>query len=207
VRETRLAEADRQSDKAAQDEIFARLDSQGGILSLSEVPDSFIMWCRYASSHTGFVIEFDEKHPWFWEKSDEKDDTHELRKVSYIDVPSSPYLAELDVHEVLYSKRSVWACEREWRIIRPFVERAQQIGEDICLFDVPSSALTGVVIGTSTANDRVDQLLGIIDSNPNLASLRLGIADCAPCEQDVEVFWIGSTAEIRTKMGGISRTA
>ena len=116
------------------------------------------MWCRYACGHTGFVLEFDEKHPWFCARTSEKDDTHEIRKVNYVDKPSSPYLAELDVHEVLYSKRGVWACEREWRIIRPFVESVEQIGNDIHLFDVPSSALTGVVIGTYAPDDRVDEV-------------------------------------------------
>lgn len=206
VKEIRLAEADAQSDKTARDELFARLDSGIGILSLSEVPDSFTMWCRYASGHTGFVLEFDDRHQWFSARAQEKDDTHELRKVSYVDVPSSPYLAELDVHEVLYSKRKAWACEKEWRIIRPLVESAEQKGQDIHLFAVPPTALTGVIIGSQTIDNHVNELLSVIDGNRDLTHLRLGMADCDPCEQTVDVFWIGSQADIRAKLRRVPKT-
>ena len=39
------------------------------ILCLSQVApeaaDSFLMWGHYTSNHTGFVLEFDDQHPWF----------------------------------------------------------------------------------------------------------------------------------------------
>jgi hypothetical protein len=197
VRELGLAEADRQSDKAAQEEIFQRLDSNVGILSLSEAPDSFPMWCRYTTGHNGFAFEFDDKHPWFWARTQEKDDTHELRRVNYVALPSSTYLAELGAHEVLYSKRKVWECEKEWRIIRPFVESSQHKGEDIHLFSIPPAALTGVIVGSYTTDDSIDELAQIVRDNRDLAHLRIGCADCDPCKQTVDIFWTISVGQIR----------
>jgi hypothetical protein len=36
-----------------------------GILSLSEVPTSLLMWAHYAASHTGIVLEFNSDHRFF----------------------------------------------------------------------------------------------------------------------------------------------
>jgi hypothetical protein len=197
-----MAKADRQSDPAARREIAQLLNSRIGILSLSEIPDSFLMWCRYALERTGFVYELDDKHPWFWAKTDAKDDTHELRKVSYVDVPALPYLAELEAQEVLYNKRKKWECEREWRIIRPFVESSERIGEDIYLFDVPPSVLTGVIVGGCATDDSMQGLVQIIASNADLAHLRVGCAHLIPTEHRVEIEWCpASVAQIKRDLG------
>jgi hypothetical protein len=196
-KETRLAAVDQPIDEEARTEIFKRLDSLGGILSLSEVPDSFYMWCRYAQGYCGFAFEFDDRHPWFRARTDDKDDTHELRKVSYVDVPSSAYLAELDVHEVLYSKRTVWACEREWRIIRPFVESSAQIGKDVYLFSMPATALTGIIVGSWATDDSIQKLARILNENRELRHVRIGCADCDPAKQSVDIFWANSVGEIQ----------
>lgn len=199
VRELGVTKADEKSDPTSRQEIFQELNQRLGILSLSEVPDSFLMWCRYASGDTGFVYEFDDKHPWFWAKAEEKDDTNELRKVSYVDIPASPYLSELSAHEVLYSKRKGWECEREWRIIRPFLESTPRKGEDVYLFDIPPAALTGVIVGSLTTDESIDQLALIVGSNSNLAHLRFGFADHLPCEEHVDIFWGESLAQLQVK--------
>src|SRR5437667_6790953 len=41
------------------------MGSQIGILSLSEVPDSTLMWSHYGAQHHGFLIGFDSDHPFF----------------------------------------------------------------------------------------------------------------------------------------------
>lgn len=206
VRELRLAEADKQSDPAIRENIFQELNRRVGILSLSEVPDSFLLWWRYASGQNGFVYEFDDKHPWFWAKTEEKDDTHELRKVNYVDVPSSQYLSELTAFEVLYSKRKNWEYEREWRIMRPLVEGWQpRANEETYLFRIPPPALTRVIVGASATEDSIDELLGILKSNPDLEHIRVGCAHHIPsdCKVDLE-FWPGSVAEIRREFGTAS---
>jgi hypothetical protein len=201
VRKLRLCQADRQTDPATGEGIFQELNRQVGILSLSEIPDSFLLWCRYASGQSGFVYEFDDKHPWFWAKTEAKDDIHELRKVNYVDVPSSSYLSELAASEVLYSKRRNWEHEREWRIIRPFVESSERAGEDLYLFKVPPAALTAVIVGSSATQDSIQGLVQVIASNPDLAHLRVGCAHYIPPDCVVEIeYWPGSVAQIRTEL-------
>jgi hypothetical protein len=199
VKEMRLDEADKQSDPAIGEEVFQELNRQVGILSLSEIPDSLLLWRRYASGQSGFVYEFDDKHPWFWARTEEKDDIHELRKVNYIDVPSSPSLSELVALEVLYSKRKYWEYEREWRIIRPLAEGSGR--EDIYLFEVPPAALTRVIVGSSASEDSIEELVRIITSNPGLAHLRVGCAHHAPFDRAVDIeYWPGSVAQILTEI-------
>ena len=188
LRERGLAKADYMSDTAAQDEIFKRLDAAVGILSLSEVPDSSLMWCRYAADHAGFVFEFEASHAWFHARALDNDDTHELRRVTYVDIPSSQYLSELNAHEVLYSKQKTWQCEREWRIIRPLAEGSSNIG-GIYLFPVPPAALTGVIVGSRTTDESIERLARIVTANPQLMHLHVGCADCDPCSQTVEIRW------------------
>lgn len=84
--------------------LFDMLGGSLGILSLSELPYNLLMWAHYAANHTGFVIEFDDKHPWFWAKLAETDEFRHLRKVSCLDSPPSPYLAEWKGHDVFCSK-------------------------------------------------------------------------------------------------------
>lgn len=89
--------------------------------SLSESYDDILMWSHYATSHTGFVIEF--------EFQDSEID-HHFQKINYID-----NLPKLDIHKIakfmygknenlyyfledLSLKSTVWASEKEWRIWR-----------------------------------------------------------------------------------------
>lgn len=90
-----------------------------GIISLSSIPDSNLMWSHYAKSHTGFCIEFKTKHL-------------PAKKVSYVrDIPS---LNVIDLYELSFGllkdaalgmrilealrcKLDEWAYESEYRFI------------------------------------------------------------------------------------------
>lgn len=168
-----LAKADIQSDQAAREEIVQHLNTLG-ILSLSEVPDDLLMWAHYASNHTGFVLEFDDQHTWFWAQRPEGGDCGNLRKVSYTDQPSSGYLAELKAHEVFYTKGKKWEYEREWRIIRPLVESSTSPGEGVFLFDLPATVITGVIAGLRTSSESLRALDEIRQSSPQLTHLHIG---------------------------------
>ena len=39
------------------------------ILSLTDNPTNILMWGHYAQSHSGFIIEFDKNHPFFFTTS------------------------------------------------------------------------------------------------------------------------------------------
>jgi hypothetical protein len=89
--------------------------------SFSETFDDILMWSHYASSHTGFVVEF--------EFEDSKID-HHFQKIIYTD-----YLPKFDVSKLaeflidkdenldyllqdLSLKSTAWSSEKEWRIWR-----------------------------------------------------------------------------------------
>jgi hypothetical protein len=162
-----------QSDQAARELIDRHLNTLG-ILSLSEVPDDLLMWTHYAANHSGFVLEFDDKHHWFWTQRPEGDDCGNLRQVSYADHPSSDYLAELKAHEILYTKGKKWDYEREWRIIRPLAESSTSPSEGVFLFDLPVTVMTGVIAGLRTSGASLNELRRIRQGNPELARLRIG---------------------------------
>ena len=61
------------------------LNKSIGMLSLSEVHDSHLLWSHYASAHRGFVIEFDTDNKFFNKRRSENDELNYLRKVIYCD--------------------------------------------------------------------------------------------------------------------------
>jgi hypothetical protein len=78
------------------------------------------------------------------------------------------------------------------------------MGKDVYLFDVPATALTGIIVGSLATEDSIEQLVRIIGDNPDLAHLRIGCA-LAPSDQTVAVeFWRGSIAEIRKEFRAAS---
>jgi hypothetical protein len=98
-----------------------KLIEEYAFCSLSETFDDILMWSHYASSHTGFVIEFDFE--------DSKID-HHFQKINYTDI-----LPKLDITKIaqfMYGKdenlyyfledislkAKVWGSEKEWRIWR-----------------------------------------------------------------------------------------
>jgi hypothetical protein len=139
------------------------LNSQYGILCLTEVPDSLLMWAHYANSHNGFVLQFDETDP-FFAPSQHEGLSLELKPVEYS--PQRPVLSysTLHSHDVFYRKSPEWAYEREWRIIKPLSGADSVITRDpfsIHLFRLPLSAIKGVIVGQAVANDVRQELLAV----------------------------------------------
>ena len=167
--------------------LFAKLGGALGILSLTEDPNSLLMWAHYASNHTGFVLVFDESHPWFSAKVAPTDEFHHLQKVSYLDQPTSPYLSELSGRDVFYSKLKQWEYEREWRIIRPLTEASRQIGDEVYLFDVPAQSLRGVILGIRTTATARAELSAILSADSKLSHIRKFQARISPGTNTIEV--------------------
>src|ERR1039457_3982270 len=70
---------------------------------------------NYASQHRGVVVEFDENHPWFNEKTTSSDDLRHLVQVSYVQNPHPRTWKQVKGPDMLYTKNAEWAYEREWR--------------------------------------------------------------------------------------------
>lgn len=113
--------------------LLTGLSAQIGILSLTERPDNILMWSHYAGHHTGFVIEFDEEHPFFkshYGTTNGKTPVV-LQKVEYsIGRPERPSINLKDLVEGsswYLVKSEEWKYEDEWRMIRPLAHA------DVCL--------------------------------------------------------------------------
>ena len=84
------------------------------VLSLSEVPDSLLMWAHYGAAHTGFVIGFSSPHMILATKSSHR----HVAKVRYrFNRPSRQTFEEITNDELLLTKSNEWKYEREWRIL------------------------------------------------------------------------------------------
>jgi hypothetical protein len=162
-------------------EVYARLDSNFGVLSLSGTVTSKLMWSFYSDGGTGIVVEFDAKHPWFNCKNGENDSYRHLRQVQYVADREPIYLATKDdaatrEDDVLYTKTIEWEFEKEWRIIRGFKEAkekigADQYGKDIFLFEIPPSAIKSVIFGYRADPQLEGDLRKIVTTNANLKHL------------------------------------
>lgn len=176
-----IAKSSEQNPKMARkfDEI---LNSGMGILSLSETPDSLLMWPHYGDSHRGFVIEFDTLSPFFkQERPPECVEVSEenanifakeygrLRKISYVNDRPSEVVTKM-CFSVLLTKGMPWKYEDEWRMLMP-LEYAEEkripdrFGYPVCLFRVPQNAVTKVILGCAANAELVDRVLTLRDRN------------------------------------------
>lgn len=101
----------KQRVEAARDQIRSL-----GVLSLSMVPDSILLWSHYADEHKGICIEFErniDEDSGILEKS---------RPVIYSDMYPTPSVDQLVLdpraltNKVVYTKSHHWAYEKEWRL-------------------------------------------------------------------------------------------
>ena len=134
------------------------LGTQIGILSLSEDPHNSVMWGHYSDSSRGFVVGFDERHPWFHQKRTENDDFCHLRKVTYIKENCPRYFSELTAQDVGYSKLEGWSYEKEWRILFPLqrgisTKLLDRFAQPIVLFPFPADCITEIIIGSRATDE------------------------------------------------------
>jgi hypothetical protein len=136
-----------------------------GILSLSEVNDSMLMWAYYADSYAGIVIGFDSQHAYFDQRLGPEDDLRYLRRVEYR--PLRPHLAasDLDGIEIYLVKSHEWSHEKEWRIAQP-LSAASTVEPtpygSIYLFSFPTESVRSVILGsrvTPAIRENVSRLM------------------------------------------------
>ena len=163
--------------------IYEALNRNVGILSLTEVSDDVVMWAHYADSHRGFLIGFDERHPFFNRRRSEDDDFYSLRRVIYADLPPARSIRDVSGDAILVTKAARWSYEREWRMLAPLGDATRQIeadGEIVYLFPIPPEAIVSVVIGAhagATLDNgihracRADTLLSQVDVSQAILDL------------------------------------
>jgi hypothetical protein len=147
-----------------------------GVLCLSEVPDSLLMWAHYASSHTGFVVEFDAWHPCFHQQKSGEDDLRHLRRVHYRESRPSAPLSNMGAIELFLAKSGHWGYEREWRIVRPLSDASTTIAAQpypIALFEIPVEAITAVILGCRISAEAEAGIRQTVQENVALRSVRI----------------------------------
>jgi hypothetical protein len=164
------------------------LDNSIGILSLSEKPDSQLMWAHYTKSHEGFVIGFDADHSHFHEKRGPEDELRHLRKVVYDSQRPSACLADLSGTKVLLIKGDEWSYEQEWRIFRALQDADKVYPNEpfpICLFSFPPSCLKEVILGSRMTKENREMIRRCLRRSEKLHHARLFQA--SPDEKEFKI--------------------
>ncbi|HEX7678652.1 MAG TPA: DUF2971 domain-containing protein [Thermoanaerobaculia bacterium] len=128
-----------------------------GILSMSSVPDSLLMWAHYGDSHRGFAIEFDADHPFFHRGLTDgyvavaKPVTYDSTRPAFV-MPgrSGPDWVKVYLTRLLLTKSPDWSYEQEWRMLLPLNEQAEWphvVSGRNHLFTIPAEAIQAVIIG------------------------------------------------------------
>lgn len=138
----------------------AYYDQRYGILSLSRLHDSLLMWAHYADYHRGFVIGFNEDNV-FFKGYELIPGLQRLSPVEYKDKRPVLSLSTQNTPQIFFRKSPEWSYEREWRLIRPLTECSKKINENphpIYLFDLPVEAIGQVVTGAQMRQDEYQEL-------------------------------------------------
>lgn len=138
-----------------------------GVLCLSARPDISALWAHYAANHTGLVIQFNTKHPFFGSYVPKKKwfrdhyELFQLRPVKYAAaVPPLQATPEQTLERIIFTKGRDWSYEQEWRVCRPLYDRDRLVRRKECpnfpayMFLLPPTAISAVIFGPRTPESR-----------------------------------------------------
>lgn len=127
-----------------QSTMLSQFNERGGVLCLTSLKDSLLMWAHYAASHRGFVIEFNSEEPAFR-------DLGKVWRITYsrdrpvADTTKRPQL------EWFFVKGKEWEYESEFRIIREFrhCQAVEKNGQVIHVYPLPKQAIKAIYLGVN----------------------------------------------------------
>lgn len=166
----------RAASERAKTQLLNTMDSLIGALCLTEEPDNLLMWPHYASSHEGFVVEFDAHHDYFHSQRSEQDEFFRLRRVTYRGARPNLDLQDVNGINLFLIKSSGWSYENEWRVLRPLAAPSRRIDASpfpIALFDFPRDAVRSVVLGARATPETTVNLQTILASHQEYAAVQL----------------------------------
>jgi hypothetical protein len=141
-----------------------QMNAHLGLLCLSELRDSVLMWGHYTDCHQGFVVGFDAAHPFFSKRRSATDECGFLRRVVYQrERPELRFdaVSETVSVDMFQTKSSEWAYEKEWRIMRflpAATKRIEQHPHDICLFEFEPDAVKELIVGMRAEDSLVREI-------------------------------------------------
>jgi hypothetical protein len=157
--------------------IDALLNQNVGILCLSELADSILMWGHYTVDHRGFVIGFDSDHAFFSKRRSQQDEFGFLRSVNYQQERPKVVLSDTSSAAWFSTKSNQWAYEREWRMLRVLSEadcRKDNSPFPVCLFKFPEDAVSEIIIGLRSTSSMVQRLESLARTFSRATLLRAG---------------------------------
>lgn len=131
------------------------------ILCLAQVaPDSgdaFLMWGHYTKNHTGFAVEFDDRHRWFTDHLPVAGQPHDAGPVEYSQSrPGWDFDAAGHAHprrEFVFTKSPHWAYEREYRLIRFAGTPGLEATNSLSLVEFPLEAIRVITLGINCGTE------------------------------------------------------
>ena len=143
-----------------------------GVLSLTENPYSFEMWCHYANGHKGFLIEFNIPDKIKPTLQLTEDTNLKLHKVRYV----KDYMVNIDrlsqgrdtipfhrIRDAMFIRKTkLWKYEREYRAVRkladcdtyqPLAERTSHRDKKLYCFPLSLSCIANVIFGVNTSQE------------------------------------------------------
>lgn len=162
-----------------------RFGERFGVLSLSEIPTSLLMWADYGDCHRGFVIEFDSSST-FFSPCAARGAIGLLAKVVYTAerpaiIAYDPSLrveeyAERLIRNVLLTKGLDWEYEQEWRMVLPLDDPQgfpHTVIDRLHLFPLPSTAVTAVILGARAADATACGVRALLSGRPDFSHVEL----------------------------------
>lgn len=176
------------------------LDSEFGILCLTEEPTNLLMWAHYGDQHRGIVLQFDADHPYF---SSEKIFSG---KVGYTNRRPIHSYTSIKEPNVFFTKSAEWSYENEWRFIRRLndADLVLDIESDLIhLFSLPPEVITGIVIGVGVS---ASQRLEIIElcQKPPLEHLTIFQTRLCDVNYELEIHPPLDGASTATSVNGVA---
>jgi hypothetical protein len=170
-----------------------RMGAEVGVLCVTESEKSILMWSHYAARHTGFVLGLDSDSNFFKRREDEPQEIGELIKVDYSQVRISVRYPPINTDpspKFLFTKNGEWSYEKEWRILR-FLKDANKTINNICLFEIPASAIRKVIFGSSSPPDLTEELMSAKKANSELTHVEFLKAELSYNRYEMDIVPVG----------------
>lgn len=148
-----------------------------GVLCLSEVSDSLLMWGHYTDCHRGFAVGFNSESPFFARRRGPDDEFGFLRQVQYQLKRPNVNLSATTAVEWFLTKSNVWAYEREWRIMRILSYATKTLGSTsngypVCLFEFEPEAVAEIILGLRANELLCEEVKGVAHAFPSAKILQ-----------------------------------
>ena len=157
-----------------------------GILSLTEKRDNLLMWAHYSNNHQGFVIEFDEKHKFFDQRTKPNELRRHFKKVIYSKQRPEIVLYNSEISEeenlnnminnIFWNKSYHWEYEQEWRMIytlEGFEKKLVTDNDEIYLFSLPLDCVKGIILGCKMLEENKRNVINLLKSDDKYSHIKL----------------------------------